>query len=149
MSLASCKFCRGLSHILAALFNSRAEFVRAWEAYRPAVNTATSVQSRWVGEWVSNVSGHHGELKCILTIVRPGELEARFLGTFRRIFRVAYAVHLNAKDIPEGFQLKGQNDLGSLAGGIYQYEGEVTVAEFKCTYRSDHDHGVFRMKRLN
>src|SRR5436190_16546892 len=120
MSLASIKLFRGLSHVLAALFNSRAEFVRAWQAYRPPAQEAESVQGRWVGDWVSEVSGHHGELKCLLTMIGPGQLEAKFLGTFRRFLRVAYAARLNAKEIPGGFQLKGQNDLGSLAGGTYE-----------------------------
>jgi hypothetical protein len=52
-------------------------------------------------------------------------------------------------EIPDGFRLKGHYDLGSLAGGIYEYEGEVTLTEFKCTYRSEHDHGIFRLKRLD
>jgi hypothetical protein len=35
-----------------------------------------------------------------------------------------------------------------LAGGIYEYEGELNQVRFECTYRCKYDHGTFRLKPL-
>jgi hypothetical protein len=149
MNLASIGIFRSFSHILAAIFNNRAEFERAWRDYKPTTGAARNIEGRWLGEWVSDETGHSGELKCLLSRVRPNELEAKFLATFRGFFRVGYGACLGAEEMREGFRLRGQSDLGSLAGGIYYYEGEVTPGEFKCTYRGEYDQGIFRLKRLD
>jgi len=149
MSLASIRLFRGFSHALAALFNNRSAIEHAWQEYKPAAEDPQTVQGRWLGEWVSETNGHCGELKCLLIRVSPGQLEAKFLATFRRFLRVGYSALLDAVETDTGFRLKGQFDLGALAGGIYHYEGEITPAEFKCAYRCGYDHGIFRMKRLD
>ena len=140
---------RGFSHVLAAVFNNRAQFERAWQSYKAPLNATQTVQGRWLGEWVSEVNAHHGELKCLLSKIGADQLEATFLAVFWRFLRVGYGVPLNATPTGEGFRLKGESDLGALAGGIYTYEGEVTLTAFNCSYRCKYDHGLFRMKRLD
>jgi len=149
MGLASIGIVRSFSHILAALFNKRSELERAWRQYNPAPGANGSIEGRWVGQWRSEMTQHSGELKCLLNRVRPDQLDAKFLATFRRIFRVGYGVSLAAQEADKGVKLKGQSDLGALAGGVYLYDGEVTLNEFRCTYRSEQDHGVFTLKRLD
>jgi hypothetical protein len=149
MGLASIGVVRSISHILAALFNKRSQFERAWREYKPAPEANGSIEGRWLGQWASEKTRHCGELKCLLCSVRPDQLDAKFLATFRGIFRVGYGVCLGSEETHEGFRLKGESDLGTLAGGVYLYEGEVTRDEFKCHYRSEEDHGVFTLKRLD
>jgi hypothetical protein len=149
MGLASIGVVRSLSHILAALFNKRSEFERAWKEYKPPTGGNSAIEGRWVGQWRSEMSQHSGELKCLLSRVRPGQLDAKFLAAFRRVFRVGYGVSLDAEETGNGFRLKGQSDLGALAGGVYLYEGEVTLHEFRCTFRSEQDRGLFALKRLD
>lgn len=148
MSSASTGIFRGFSHVLAAIFNNRSEFERAWQTYRPAPNAAQSVQGRWLGEWVSQANGHHGELKCLLSRISENQLDGIFLASFWRFLRVGYGVRLSVTKAGNAFKLKGESDLGTLAGGIYTYEGEVNLTEFNCTYRCKYDHGLFRLKRL-
>ncbi len=45
------------------------------------------------------------------------------------------------------FQIRGEHDLGYLAGGLYHYEGKATVSEMESTYRCPADHGFFALKR--
>jgi hypothetical protein len=149
MGLASIGVIRSISHILAALFNKRSQFERAWREYKPEPGANGIIEGRWVGQWRSEISQHSGELKCLLSRVHPGQLDAKFLAAFRRIFRVGYGVSLEAEESGNGFRLKGKSDLGTLAGGVYLYEGQVTRDEFRCNYRSEQDHGVFTLKRLD
>ena len=41
----------------------------------------------------------------------------------------------------------GQADLGTLAGGEYQYKGSVSNQVFRATYQARKDHGIFQMER--
>jgi hypothetical protein len=54
---------------------------------------------------------------------------------------------LVAEKQPEWVKFEGSADLGSLAGGMYHYEGHANSDTFYVTYRSSEDHGQFNMKR--
>ena len=45
------------------------------------------------------------------------------------------------------YRFEGQADLGSLAGGLYHYEGYATLTNFYSTYRAQYDFGTFQMTR--
>jgi hypothetical protein len=149
MSLFPANVFRGFSHLLEAVFNNRSQFERAWHAYQSAANPGQTIQGRWQGEWVSEANGHRGELKCLLSRIGADQLEAVFLARFGGFLRVGYGVRLSATANGEGFRLKGESDLGTLAGGVYQYEGEVGPTEFTCRYRCKYDHGRFDLKRVD
>ncbi len=138
---------RSLSHLLAALFNNRLRFERQWQEYQPSAMSANSIEGRWEGEWISEVNGHHGGLRCILSRTGAGDYHADFHATYSKVLRVCYSVDLSVREANGRFLLKGEANLGRLAGGIYYYEGEATPAEFKCSYRCKYDHGTFHMTR--
>lgn len=48
----------------------------------------------------------------------------------------------------DSLPLKGEADLGMLAGGIYTYEGQLNSERFECTYRCKYDHETFHLKPL-
>lgn len=141
-------FFRSASHLLAAVFNDRSEFEQSWNGYQDSAAGPGAFQGRWRGEWVSTENGHHGELRCLLSDAGPGRFRANFRATYARWLSVAYAVVLNAERDAGGCHLKGEADLGMLAGGIYSYDGELTPATFECGYRCKYDHGTFHLKRL-
>jgi hypothetical protein len=138
---------RNVSHLLAALFNNRADFQRRWHEAAGAPAGA-GLEGRWEGEWVSEENGHRGALKCLLTKAGPGGYQAMFYAVYARFLSVAYTVPLHGETSGGKLQLKGEADLGNLAGGIYHYEGEADVTSFNCSYRCAYDHGVFRLTRL-
>ena len=140
---------RLISHMLGALFNSRAAFLEQWRQYETAAKRPQAVAGRWIGEWISQLSGHHGELKCVLSQISPAVYRAYFYATFSRFFRVGYVTDLNAAQVDGQTRLEGEQDLGALAGGIYRCEGAVTGTHFECRYSCKYDQGIFRLTRLD
>jgi hypothetical protein len=136
-----------VSHMFASLFNSRSAFLEQWRRYETSTETPDGIAGRWVGEWVSESNGHHGELKCVLVPVSAGVYRAHFYATFSRFFRVGYATDLNAESTNGRIRLKGEEDLGALAGGVYRCEGEAMANEFHCKYSCKYDQGVFDLRR--
>jgi hypothetical protein len=140
---------RSVSHLLAAVFNDRSAFDRLWRESETRGGQADEYAVRWQGEWISEVNQHHGDLRCLLRRNGPTQMEARFSAVFARWLRVCYTALLTADASGDALRLKGESDLGMLAGGIYQYEGELNRDRFECTYRCKYDHGTFRLKPLN
>jgi hypothetical protein len=139
---------RMAAHMLAALFNSRSAFLTQWRRYESGVEKSGGIAGRWIGEWVSESSGHRGELKCVLVPLTESSYQACFYAAYSKFFRVGYATELNAEPVNGRICLKGEEDLGVLAGGVYRCEGEATSTEFNCKYSCKYDHGVFRLRRL-
>jgi hypothetical protein len=132
-------FFRNVAHVLAALFNNRADFQKRWKAGK---------EERWQGEWTSEANGHHGPLKCLLTPDDSGDYRAMFYAVYASVLSVAYTVSLHGEKMDGKLKLKGELDLGKLAGGVYRYEGELAAQEFCCNYRCAYDHGTFRLTPL-
>ena len=140
---------RLISHMLAGLFNSRAAFLAQWREYEKTAKPRDGLAGRWVGEWISQLSGHHGELKCVLSQVAPTVYRAYFYATFSKFFRVGYVTDLNATQVDGQTRLAGEQDLGALAGGVYRCEGTATGTNFECRYSCKYDQGIFRLTRLD
>lgn len=130
---------RNISHLLAALFANRADFHRRW------ANPGRG-EERWEGDWVSEANGHCGALKCLLTKEGVAGYRATFHAVYAKFLTVCYTVSLQGGQAGGKLLLKGDADLGKLAGGVYHYEGRVDEAEFNCTYRCRYDHGTFHLK---
>lgn len=137
---------RKISHLLAALVNNASDFKHRWSRQTPAPSTANGLQGRWQGEWISEENGHRGALRCLLVRSPSGEYEAAFHAVYATILRVAYKVPLHGQWSAGKLKLAGDADLGSLAGGVYSYQGEADEKDFICAYRCKYDHGAFRMK---
>ncbi|MDA1274987.1 MAG: hypothetical protein O2960_13210 [Verrucomicrobia bacterium] len=133
--------------VLALLFSGCSTFNRDWKAAGSLPNATDGMQGRWAGKWVSNVNGHSGALRCLVSKETEGNYKARFYAEYRRIFRFGYTVILNAKQTNRVDQFQGDADLGWYAGGQYHYEGHASEKEFFATYSSKQDHGTFEMRR--
>jgi hypothetical protein len=119
-------------------------FNREWEKAGP--NDANSgLEGRWEGQWISEVNGHHGRLRCIAS--KDGDVyRARFHAKYRKILSFGYTIPLKAEAMGNGYKFSGEADLG-IAGGIYRYEGHSDATNFFSTYSSKYDHGTFQMQR--
>ena len=140
---------RLVSHMLAAVFNSRSAFHREWQRYASLATPSDPIEGRWTGEWISEVSGHRGELKCVLVPIPPGKYRAFFHAGFSKLFRVGYVTELKVAQHAGHITLAGQEDLGGLAGGVYRCEGEIRETDFNCHYSCQYDQGLFRLKRVD
>jgi len=114
----------------------------------------------WQGTWRSEVNGHHGDLRCIVSLVgRDGSAEgsdphragqtARFHyhATFMKSLSATYDVTHQVFRTKDGFTFSGDQELSGMGGGLYHYEGRGTPEHFSATFRSAADHGVFELKR--
>lgn len=121
-------------------------FHREWHAARVPAAPADAT-GPWEGTWTSEASGHHGRLRCLMTAAGPTGHQARFRATYAKILTFEYTVPLEFKAQGDRQEIQGEANLGSLAGGLYHYEGSITPHEFVARYSSQADHGVFRLHR--
>ena len=121
-------------------------FNREWRKAGRNSIAASDLEGRWEGQWISDVNGHHGKLRCI--VKKDGNVHrARFHAKYRKILSFGYTVPLKVAAMDSGFKFQGEADLGALAGGIYRYEGHADATNFFSTYSCKYDHGRFQMQR--
>jgi hypothetical protein len=124
-------------------------FERDWR--RPALQQLTSANDRmlgrWKGSWKSEASGHSGKLRCIVTPADEHTRRAEFKASFAVLLKFEYTLDLQSEQREDAEYFHGVADLGSLAGGVYEYNGHADGRTFKCTYRTKSDHGYFKMTR--
>jgi len=134
---------------LALVVGGCSSFHRAWREAERHPAPENSIQGCWEGQWVSEVNGHHGQLRCLISLEADGDYSARFRATYLKVLRFSYTVRLQVEHGDGAWHFHGEEDLGKLAGGVYHYTGHATQTEFHSTYRSKYDHGKFEMRRLD
>jgi len=121
-------------------------FNREWKKVGRNAVAGSGLEGRWEGKWVSEKNGHRGKLRCI--VKKDGEVyQARFHAKYQKILSFGYTVPLKVEPTEDGYKFSGEADLGSLAGGVYRYDGRADATNFFSTYSSQYDHGTFRMER--
>jgi hypothetical protein len=125
---------REFLHLFAPLTANCSHFTRRWEA--AATPHADSVGGRWEGEWISEASGHRGPLRAVLTVGAPTLWHVSFRAGYASVLRACYATDFTVAVQDGRWTFTGASDLGTLAGGRYQYAGSATLTELICTYRS-------------
>ena len=120
-------------------------FNREWKKAGLNLDAGSRLEGRWEGRWISEMNGHNGRLRCIVS--KDGDVyRARFHAKYRKILSFGYAIPLKAEAADNGYKFSGEADLG-IAGGIYRYEGHSDTTNFFSTYSSKYDHGTFQMQR--
>ncbi len=123
-------------------------FNRDWNAAGSTPAGPADITGRWLGSWRSSADDHTGQLKCVITRQGPDRYRAHFAATYWKIFHFDYSTDLNGSPAVNGqVPLEGKENLGWLAGGVYNYSGHATADNFYCNYKSKYDFGVFQMKR--
>jgi hypothetical protein len=105
------------------------------------------MSGRWIGQWRSDVNGHHGALRCIITPHTTNASMARFRARFWKIFAAGYAVPLGFTNVDSQYTFGGEANLGALMGGTYSCKGTGTPTSFNASYSSKYDRGFFFMRR--
>jgi len=122
-------------------------FNRDWQKAARQPTPADTIEGRWEGKWLSEVNGHSGKLRCLLSRDSDTRFAARFHATYGHVFHFTYTVPLTVQPHYGGWEFDGEANLGTLAGGVYYYEGRASPTNFHSTYRSKFDHGTFEMMR--
>jgi len=151
-SLASKEFCLRAGNVAALVLMLFAcgcsSFNREWRKAGKQPDQPDSVTGRWEGRWLSEVNGHNGKLRCLVSHQTNDIYAARFRATYLKVLRFSYTVPLRVETNEAGWRFQGEEDLGKLGGGVYRYAGTATATNFHSTYHSQHDHGIFEMSRI-
>jgi hypothetical protein len=121
-------------------------FHSAWKK----VPVTAGVEGKWKGTWLSDASGHHGDLLCVVSEAKnaQGDHEFFYHATWMTILSGSYkAVHIVKKQKDGTYTFKGEHKMPNWAGGLYHYEGTIKGDEFKANYRCSMDNGTYTMKR--
>ena len=133
--------------LLALAATGCSSFQREWRNAASTGSGSNGIDGRWVGIWRSDVNGHHGGLRCLISAVNEHEREAKFRASYFGFLHFEYTVIFQAEHTNDGWQVHGREDLGAAAGGLYYYDGFVTPARFQASYRCEADRGIFEMAR--
>lgn len=137
----------GLAALLLLATNGCSTFSREWKTATATPAAQSDITGSWEGKWLSDINGHTGKLRCVMSKKSGDTYEAHFWASFWKIFHATYKVDLHAQQETDRYRLRGQAELGGLAGGTYYYSGYATPTNFFCNYSSKIDHGTFEMTR--
>jgi hypothetical protein len=122
-------------------------FHKEWKAAIKAPIPSGSIDGPWAGEWRSDVNGHYGSLRCVVTQTSDTTYRAHFRAHFWKIFRFTYVAALNGRQTNSGVKFEGEAKLPKWAGGVYRYDGISTATDFRSSYASKDDHGNYQLRR--
>lgn len=147
--------------LLALLLGGCSTFNRDWNRMEqlalagpveeaPSAGPLDAMLGRWEGTWQSDSNGHHGALRCIITLSDDAEsdVHARFRARYGSIMVFEYAMPMVVECDGDTCRFAASADLGRLAGGVYDYQGAVTGDVFTATYQCKSDRGTFEMRRV-
>lgn len=113
-----------------------------------SMGLADPLAGRWEGKWVSEQTGHSGQLRAIVDRVDANTYHIDYDAWFFGVLRYTHGMNVTAtrETGADAIRFQGEENLGSLAG-VYRYDGTADGRAFKSTYQSKDDHGTFEMKR--
>ncbi|MCB1076814.1 MAG: hypothetical protein KDM64_03200 [Verrucomicrobiae bacterium] len=142
-----------LSHCAGGQFN------QDWNAAVAARQSSAKpdpVTGPWTGTWLSQMNGHHGNLRCLVEPVEatPGAVAAaenlyrfRYHATWGNLMRGGFKADFPVvKEGRNTYLVKGTKKVGLF--GDFDHDGKIVGDSFNANYASDvGDHGTFEMKR--
>src|ERR1051325_7169554 len=129
---------------LAMLSSGCSTFNHDWKAAIKTSQPSDDITGAWDGRWLSEVNGHHGRLRSLISRNSPDNYTARFKARFWKIFTAGYTIPLQARrDTGQAWRLEGEKNLGKLVGGVYHYSAQANPDNFRSSYSNKYDHGNF------
>lgn len=122
-------------------------FNREWREAAKQPAPAHDITGCWEGTWQNTNNTHQDRMRAILTRVSDTEYRAYFHAKYKKIFSFSYHTAFRGSWSGEEFRCHGEEDLGALAGGVYNYEGCGSPTNFYSTYSSKYDVGTFTLHR--
>lgn len=102
----------------------------------------------WEGTWKSDVNGHNGKLRCLITKLENGQYEFHYWAQWQKVLSGSFRENYEVVDKKDGsFTFSGEKDLGKM-GGKFSHQGVATATSFEASYRSElGDNGIFKLER--
>jgi hypothetical protein len=143
--------CLAVLGSMLALTTGCSSFHSDWKAAAAKPVTANELQGRWEGTWLSDMNGHTGKLRCIVSPEADGRYRFQYWASYWKIFRATYTVHFGVQQTAGVYSFSGEEDLGKLWGmfelGAHEFHGSAAGSNFNANYKSKLDHGTFKMTR--
>jgi len=136
-----------VSCLLLPLLAGCSSFNREWHEAAKQPAPAHDITGCWEGTWQNSNNTHQDRMWAILTRASDTEYRAHFHAKYKRIFSFSYRATFHGSWAGDEFQFHGEEDLGALAGGVYNYEGRASPTNFYSTYSSKYDVGTFTLHR--
>lgn len=135
--------------LLASLVGC-SDFNKDWKQGASLASPDDRLAGRWKGSWKSDKSGHSGGLSCIARRSGDDAYRLRFEATYLAVLHFGYTLNTSSDVQPDVTYVTGEADLGSMAGGHYEYEGHTDGRIFYLNYKtSGGDFGHFKLSRVN
>ncbi len=123
------------------------DFDKAWDQAAALSNPVGDFQGRWEGTWRSEVNGHNGPLRAIVTKKDNGGYQARFHAGYGGFLTFEHQITLDARLEGNFHAFQGSADLGWLAGGVFHHTGKANDKLYFSNYKSEEDQGIFELWR--
>ena len=133
--------------LILPLLAGCSSFHREWREAMKQPATAHDITGCWEGTWQNSNNTHQDRMWAILTRTSDTEYRAHFHARYKKLFSFSYRTTFRGSWIGEEFRFHGEEDLGALAGGLYNYEGRASPTNFFSTYSSKYDVGTFILHR--
>ena len=129
--------------LILSMATSCSSFNRDWKT---TLADPTLTNNAWDGTWQSDMNGHHGRLRCLLTDTdTETERIARFRARYAKILVFEYSLPITTSGPATNTTFKVSADLGKSAGGFFQANGTITPTTFTAAYTSKWDWGTFTL----
>ena len=138
--------CAAASLIASSLTSCGIGFQSRWSEAKTL--PSSGAQGRWTGTWKSEVNGHTGKLRCVVSHPK-GTDQHSFLyrATWMKVLAATFKTAKTVTPTAQGATFVGEKNLGVL-GGTFRCKGSIKDDHFQATYESAVDHGVFEMERV-
>jgi hypothetical protein len=138
-----------------ALASGCSSFHRDWQRAMAQPVPVDDITGAWEGRWLSHANGHRGPLRAVIERLDTNTCRVQFRAHYNLIagkwlpVRYSYAVERleTMRDEKGLVKFRGAENLGCLAGGVYEYNGAANTTNFFARYRSKYDRGIFEMTR--
>src|SRR5256885_12088120 len=108
------RFCLNVLGILSVtclLAGCATAFHREWKAAIVQPVPVDDITGPWQGAWASEVSGHHGALRCVAARQSPGQYRFHYYATYKTILHGAYTITQNVERVDRTFKMHGSAEL--------------------------------------
>ena len=151
--LPSTALTRGIVRLLPVILLFAASgcccsFHREWNAAAQCP-PSDGLEGRWEGTWCSNSNGHNGKLKAVFKRSSPNCYKAYYYATFAGCIPFWMETDMQVRQAGSVYHLGGEQDLGCLAGGKFEYNGTARSGRFRANFSALDDHGIFSMSRVD
>lgn len=116
--------------------------------FRKAEVPKEGVEGPWVGEWKSEVNGHHGPLWCLVTedAVEKGTWHFRYRAGWGVLKFGDYTHRFQAARAGEDLPIDAEMELPG-GWGTFRVKGRLTAERFEARFESEDDRGTMNLRR--